>query len=93
MENMAAPPDGSIALQILFFLRFIQLGSTVLTGFIACYFVWWHDRLHDKVPQGLIIVICTVSWFSIFILVESPGVLLDLTFTTSTRTCLPISPL
>jgi len=61
MDNRAAPPDGSIALQILFFLRFIQLGSTVLTGFIACYFVWWHDRLHDKIPQGLIIVICTCS--------------------------------
>jgi hypothetical protein len=60
LDNRAAPGDGFLSLQVLFFLRFIQLGSTVLTGFIASYFVWWHDRLHDKVPLGLLVVICTV---------------------------------
>jgi len=61
LDNMASPQDSFLALQILFFLRFIQLGSTVLTGFIACYFVWWHDRLHDEIPSGLTIVICACS--------------------------------
>jgi len=65
LDTGTGPRDGFLALQILFFLRFIQLGSTVLTGFIACYLVWWHDRLHDKVPSGLIKVICAVS-FSLY---------------------------
>ena len=94
LDNRAAPRDGFLALQILFFLRFIQLGSTVLTGFIACYLVWWHDRLHDKVPLGLIIVICTVSCCSAYILLKSPGLLYNLVLRSSTRTLLPtISPL
>lgn len=50
-----------IPVQILFFLRFIQLGSTVLTGFIAIYFIYWHDIIKTQVPLGLIIVICTVT--------------------------------
>jgi hypothetical protein len=62
LEAMEAPRDGVVAFQILFFLRFVQLGSTVLTGFIACYLVWWHDRLHDEIPSGLTIVICAVSF-------------------------------
>jgi hypothetical protein len=67
LDNTAAPRDGFLALQVLFFLRFIQLGSTVLTGYIACYFVWWHNQLHDKVPLGLVIIICTVRYFLHFI--------------------------
>jgi hypothetical protein len=84
MGDRTTPRDGFLALQILFFLRFIQLGSTVLTGFIACYFVWWHDRLHDKIPQGLIIVIFTVSCLSTSILLEPPELPLKLMFMLST---------
>jgi hypothetical protein len=85
LDTGTAPRDGFLALQILFFLRFIQLGSTVLTGFIACYLVWWHDRLHDKVPSGLIKVICAVS-FSLLFVYESPSLPLDVIFTSSTGT-------
>jgi len=56
--NTTAPRSSFLASQALNFLRFIQLGSTVLTGFIACYFVWWHNVLHDEVPSGLISIIC-----------------------------------
>jgi hypothetical protein len=48
------------ASQILFLLRFIQSGSIVLTGFIAIYFAYWHDRLHQTTPTELIILITAV---------------------------------
>jgi hypothetical protein len=62
MAQPAASGSGQLAYQLLFLLRFIQLGSTVITGFIACYFVWWHVVLRDPVPPGMIAVICTVSF-------------------------------
>jgi hypothetical protein len=51
----------AVATQILFFLRFIQMGSTVLAGFIAIHFVYWHNRIHDPIPSGEIIFIVAVS--------------------------------
>src|ERR1700694_2522671 len=78
LVEVAAPRDGFLAVQILFFLRFIQLGSTVLTGFIACFLVWWHDRLHEKVPSGLIILICAVSFFSLYVCIHFGSVSPDL---------------
>ncbi|KAH8595428.1 hypothetical protein B0O99DRAFT_686847 [Bisporella sp. PMI_857] len=53
--------QGSVLIQTLFFLRFIQQGSLVLTGFVAIYFVWWHNRLEDKVPRELVLLITTCS--------------------------------
>jgi hypothetical protein len=49
------------SLHALFFLRFISLGSTVITGFIACYLTWWHDSLRQPTPSALIFVILAVS--------------------------------
>jgi hypothetical protein len=31
-------------LHLLFFFRFIQLGSVTITGFIYCYLVWHHNN-------------------------------------------------
>jgi hypothetical protein len=31
-------------LHILFFFRFIQLGSVTVTGFIYCYLAWHHNN-------------------------------------------------
>lgn len=50
----------AVSQQVLFFLRFVQLGSTVITGFIACCLVWWHDVLRQPTPLALVAVICTV---------------------------------
>jgi len=52
--------NSTISQQLLFFLRFVQLGSTVITGFIACFLVWWHDALWQPTPPALVAVICTV---------------------------------
>ncbi|KAH0547931.1 hypothetical protein GP486_008328, partial [Trichoglossum hirsutum] len=49
-----------IAHQVLFFLRFVQLGAVVLTGFVAIYFVWWHELLREEVPRGLVVLICSL---------------------------------
>lgn len=43
--------------QLLFFLRFIQCGSTAITGFITCYFIWWHDRLAIPTPRGFVVLL------------------------------------
>jgi hypothetical protein len=51
---------GATAAQILFLLRFIQQGSLVLTGFVACYFVYWHNALRDPVPLPLIALVAAV---------------------------------
>jgi hypothetical protein len=59
-DKIAPAPHSSLAFHFLFFLRFVQLGSTCIAGFIACYFVWWHDTLHDEVPFGLMVFIFTV---------------------------------
>jgi hypothetical protein len=70
--TMAEPFSSSwIPIQLLFFLRSIQLGSIVLTGFIAIYFVYWHDILHNQIPLGLIIIISTVT-HTIPTLIEHP---------------------
>lgn len=52
--------SSAVAPQILFFLRFIQQGSLVLTGFVAIYFVYWHVLLVDPVPAQLIAAIVAV---------------------------------
>ena len=31
-------------LHLLFFFRFIQLGSVTITGFIYCYLAWHHNN-------------------------------------------------
>ena len=54
---------GLVATQILYFLRFIQQGSIVLSGFIAIHFVYWHDRIHTPIPTEEIIFIAAVSHF------------------------------
>lgn len=46
--------------QLLFFLRFIQCGSTAITGFITCYFIWWHDRLAIPTPRGFVVLLSAV---------------------------------
>jgi hypothetical protein len=51
---------GALHLHFLFLLRFIQLGSTIITGFIACYLVWWHAVLSQSTPPALAFIICTV---------------------------------
>jgi len=33
-----------VGLHLLFFFRFIQLGSVTITGFIYCYLVWHHNN-------------------------------------------------
>jgi hypothetical protein len=53
----------TVVTQMLFFLRFIQLGSIVLAGFIAVHFVYWHNRIHDPIPSGEIAFIAGVSHF------------------------------
>jgi fructose-specific phosphotransferase system IIC component len=58
--NNLPPRSSQAAFQLLFFLRFIQLGSTVITGFIACYFIWWHNVINDDVPEGLKIILFAV---------------------------------
>ena len=48
MADNVLPPGASrfqkIHLQVLFFLRFIQLGSAVMTGYIFCFLVWFHNN-------------------------------------------------
>ena len=56
----ATAMNSAVSQQVLFFLRFVQLGSTVITGFIACFLVWWHNVLWQPTPPALIAVICTV---------------------------------
>ncbi|KAE9377812.1 hypothetical protein N431DRAFT_541444 [Stipitochalara longipes BDJ] len=58
------PISGAAATQIIFILRFIQQGALVLTGFVASYFVYWHNTLRDPVPLPLIglITACTISY-------------------------------
>jgi hypothetical protein len=33
-----------VGLHLLFFFRFIQLGSVTITGFIYCYLTWHHNN-------------------------------------------------
>jgi hypothetical protein len=33
-----------LAVQLLFFLRYVQLGATVITGFITCLLIWKHNN-------------------------------------------------
>ena len=66
-------------LHLLFFFRFIQLGSVTITGFIYCYLVWHHDNhycsfyprsctpeqlSYVKVPWEYIVTITAVRWIS-----------------------------
>ncbi len=54
----------SAATQVLFLLRTIQQGSIILTGFVAIYFVYWHNILRDPVPLslvGLIAAVCALN--------------------------------
>lgn len=55
--------SGTIVAQILFFLRFIQLGSIVLSGFIAIHFVYWHNIFQEPIPIEEIVFIAAVSHF------------------------------
>lgn len=48
------------AMQILFLLRFIQHGAVVLTGFVASYFIYWHNALRDPIPFPLIFLLIAV---------------------------------
>jgi hypothetical protein len=43
---MATPSSNwqKAGLHILFFFRFVQLGSATITGFIYCYLTWHHNN-------------------------------------------------
>ena len=69
-------PSGKGPLQILFLLRFVQLGATVISGYIWCNLVWSHNNHYCawyprtctdeqkqsvKVPWQFIVMIAAVS--------------------------------
>lgn len=59
-SKAASSQPGSIATEILFLLRYVQQTAIILTGFIAAYFVYWHNALRDPVPSQLIELLTAV---------------------------------
>jgi len=52
----------SLPAQVLLFLRVVQNGVVVLTGFVAIHLSWWHWIMHEETPFGLAVVIPVVCF-------------------------------
>jgi hypothetical protein len=59
-SKAASSHPGSIATEILFLLRYVQQTAIIVTGFIAAYFVYWHNALRDPIPSQLIELLTAV---------------------------------
>lgn len=53
--------SGVMENQVLLFLRSVQHGAIILSGFTCAYFSYWHANLKDPVPLGLNAFLIVVS--------------------------------